>query len=234
MRPKVVIVTLVAAIGLVGLVVAVKGLLSRNSENAGPALGAEMQAAAGLSAPVPSNLDSNSTAISEEMRAAELQRELDRIRELQTEGASAPTTGALLVKLTHREAEVRKAALEALVQINDTNAIPAMEQTLTQLEDAREKVALMEAIEYLKLPEANPAVDPNPVLKTDPTATAARLAQAKVTRDAKIQEMQERRKNARRPAVPPQTPGASPTAPGAVPAAPDPGQPSQPVSPQAP
>ena len=62
------------------------------------------------------------------------------------------TTGLLLGKVTHREPEVRKAALEALVQLNDTNAIPGLEQATSLIEDPREKVTLMDAVSYLKLP----------------------------------------------------------------------------------
>ena len=96
---------------------------------------------------------SNTAAILEQLRAAEIDRELDQIRELQAAGADNPqTTGLLLGKVTHREPEVRKAALEALVQLNDTNAIPGLEQAASLIQDPREKVAVMDAVSYLKLP----------------------------------------------------------------------------------
>ena len=60
----------------------------------------------------------------------------------------------LFCKITHREPEVRKAARDALVQLGDTNAIPGLEQAVRLVEDPREKLALMEAIDYLKLPDA--------------------------------------------------------------------------------
>jgi len=67
---------------------------------------------------------------SEEARAAQIQRDLDEIREALANGTEEPgaTEDILLHKVTNPEKEVRKAALEALMQLNDTNAIPRLQQ----------------------------------------------------------------------------------------------------------
>ena len=92
----------------------------------------------------------------EQLHAAELAKELDQIRDLLADGGINPhATGMLVGKMVHKEPEVRKAALQALMQLGDTNAIPGLEQVQGLTEDPREKVALMDAIVYLKLPPAN-------------------------------------------------------------------------------
>lgn len=99
---------------------------------------------------------SNSAAVLEQLHAAELAKELDQIRDLLADGAINPhATGMLVGKMVHKEPEVRKAALRALIQLSDTNAILGLEQVQGLTEDPREKVALMDAIAYLKLPAAN-------------------------------------------------------------------------------
>ena len=75
--------------------------------------------------------------------------------------------------MTHREPEVRKAAKDALVQLGDTNAIPGLEQALGLVEDPREKLAMMEAIDYLKLPDAM-AIDPTMTSTIDSAAQAVK------------------------------------------------------------
>jgi HEAT repeat protein len=106
---------------------------------------------------------SNTAAISEEMRAAAVGKELDAIRELQGEadGENNPIIiTALLDKLSNPEAEVRKAALESLRQLNDTNAVPGLEKVAESTKDPREKVAVMDAIEYIKMPSVTENVPP--------------------------------------------------------------------------
>ena len=55
---------------------------------------------------------------------------------------------------------MRKAALAALVQLNDTNAVPGLKQAAEQMKDPRAKVAVMDTIDYLKLPSVMPDVPP--------------------------------------------------------------------------
>jgi hypothetical protein len=58
-----------------------------------------------------------------------------------------------MYKVTNPEKEVRKAALEALMQLNDTNAIPRLQQAVKSLEDPHDKSAVLDAIAYLQLPD---------------------------------------------------------------------------------
>jgi hypothetical protein len=162
MRPKIVILTLVAAIGLVVLAAVVRGVMGGRNGNAAktsepPAGPAHPTATTQIVNPN----SSNNAAVLEQLRQAEVVRELDQIRELQAQGAGDPATISLLLgKVTHHEPEVRKASLEALVQLNDTNAIPGLEQATTLIENPREKVAFMDAVAYLKLPGVTDGVAP--------------------------------------------------------------------------
>ena len=105
---------------------------------------------------VPVNPDSsNAAASSEQMRAAAIEKELDAIQELASEadGDNNPKIiSALLEKVVHPEPEVRAAALNALKQLNDTNAIPGLQQAVGHIKDPRGKVAVLDVIDYLKLP----------------------------------------------------------------------------------
>jgi hypothetical protein len=156
MRPKVVILTLAAALGLVGIMVVLKGVMGGHAGDAGgqppglDASGGSPSAATNVQVKPDSG---NKETTSELSRAAQIEKELEQIRELQNEGSDDMTiTPVLLAKVTHPEPEVRKAALEALVQLNDTNAVPGLEQAAESIKDPREKMAVRDAIEYLKLP----------------------------------------------------------------------------------
>ena len=158
MRPKIVILILVVLVGLVGLATVLKRAMgwhaTQEAQVADTTAGEPMP-------PADTNLNanlgsSNSAAILEQLRGQELAQELEQIRELQADGSANPLTTSLLVaKVTHQTPEVRKAAVEALVQLNDTNAVSGLDRAVALLEDPREKVALMDAIAYLKLAPAN-------------------------------------------------------------------------------
>jgi hypothetical protein len=169
MRPKVVILILVAAFGLLGIVVVLKEVMAGHSGSAGgqtpvTEANAGSQSAATNDQVVQVNPNSsNAAASSEQMRAAAIQKELDAIRELQdqADGANNPTIiSALIGKVENPEPEVRTAALAALVQLNDTNAVPGLQQAADAIKDPRAKVAVMDTIDYLNLPDAMPAVQP--------------------------------------------------------------------------
>jgi hypothetical protein len=163
MRPKTVILTLVVAIGLVALAAVLKRVMGggASSEVKPPdaeLVGSATPAVTNVKVGPPSPNASNTAAIREQLRAEELMRELDQIREVQADGVVSPTAiGILLSKVTHQESDVRRAAIEALVQLRATNAIPGLEQALAVVEDPRDKVVIMDAIAYLKLPEDVPS-----------------------------------------------------------------------------
>ncbi len=169
MRPKIVILILTVAFGLLAIMVVLKEVMAGHSGNAGgqtPATQANMdsQSAATNDQVVQVNPDSsNTTASSEQMRAAAIEKELDAIQELQGEadGENNPTIiSALLDKVANPEVTVRSAALEALRQLNDTNAIPGLQQAVDRIKDPRGKVAVLDVIDYLKLPNVMSDVPP--------------------------------------------------------------------------
>ena len=165
MRPKVVIFTLVAAFGLLGIMAVLKGVAGKRAGDSG-----------GGTAGSATNVDSASAStspqdtqrvtkvvVSEQLRAAVIEKEIEQIRNLmaQLDGTNnAVIIAALLDKATHAEADVRKAAVQALKEMNDTNAIPGLEKLEDKLQDPREKVAVMDVIDFLKLPNLTPDVQP--------------------------------------------------------------------------
>jgi hypothetical protein len=157
MRPKIVILILVVAVGLVAVAALLKATVGRPSTETQANAPAEavQETSAVAVATIPGS--TNAAAITEQLRAAELGKELDQIRSIVVEGVGSPTTlGILVGKVTHAEPAVRSAALQAVVSLNDTNAIPGLEKAAEAMEDPREKVAVMDAIAYLKLPDGLP------------------------------------------------------------------------------
>jgi HEAT repeat protein len=59
---------------------------------------------------------------------------------------------SILDELTNRDPEIRTAALEAAKQFGSRDAIPKLMDAVQQMEDPREQVAIIEAIEWLRLP----------------------------------------------------------------------------------
>jgi hypothetical protein len=175
MRPKIVILTLVVALGLLGIIAVLKGVMGGHAGDVG---GQTPVVEASVESPPAATNDqvvqvvqvvqvnpnsSNTVAIAEQLRAAEVEKEVDQIRDLQGEadGTNNPMIiSALLDKLSHPEAEVRKAVLDALKQLNDTNAVPGLQQAADLIKDPREKVAVMDAIDFIKLPEITANLTP--------------------------------------------------------------------------
>jgi hypothetical protein len=160
MRPKIVLLTLLAAFLVLGAIALVRGLAGKNTPDATGSAPAAQVAAGPTSAatndsstPVAEAVPS--AVVSDEMRAAVIDKEIDDIQSLpaQADGSNNPVIIATLVqKLLRPEAPLHHAALEALKQLGDTNAIPPMQQAAAAMTDAREKVAVLDAIDYLNLP----------------------------------------------------------------------------------
>jgi hypothetical protein len=182
MRPKIVILILVAAFGLLAIMVVLKGVMGHSGNAGGQApatqASADSPSAATNGQVVPVNPDSSNTAAgSEQMRAAAIEKELDAIRELQGEadGENNPKIiSALLDKVAHPEVAVRNVALDALRQLNDTNAIPGLQQAEELIKDPRGKVAVLDVIDYLKLPNVMPDVPPDDFTNNNNRATRPR------------------------------------------------------------
>ena len=170
MRPKIVILILAVAFGLLGAMLVLKGVMAGHSGNAGGQTPATEANAGSQSAATNDQVvqvnpagSSNAAASAEQMRAAAIEKELAAIQELVSEadGDNNPTIiSALLDKVANPEAEVCRAALEALRQLNDTNAIPGLQKAEQVITDPRGKVAVLDVIDYLKLPNVTPDVPP--------------------------------------------------------------------------
>jgi|GEM_PF-1039568 len=171
MRPKIVILILGIGVGLVAVVVLLKGVTGGHSGDAGvqtPAIETQTHMesptdATNVQVVQVNPNSSNSAAIAEQLRAAEVEKDVNQIQDLQGEadGANNPRIiSSLLDKLSNPEAEVRKAALESLKQLNDTNAVPGLEKVAESIKDPREKVAVLDTIEYIKMPSVTENVPP--------------------------------------------------------------------------
>jgi hypothetical protein len=174
MRPKIVILILGIAAGLVAALVLLQGVIGGRSGNVPPV--AAVDKPTNQEPPAVTNVQanpdsSNTPAMTpEEARAAQIQGDLDEIREALANGTEDPgaTEDILLGKVTSPEKEVRKAALEALMQMNDTNAIPRLQQAVKSIEDPRDKVAVLDAIAYLQLPDTSMATPPETNIVNQP------------------------------------------------------------------
>jgi len=93
----------------------------------------------------------------EEDRRAAIEKEMDKLNEALLDGGSDPKlVEAVRERLLNPDAEVRKAAVETIMHLNDRASIPNLNAALAKAEDPREKVGIMDAIEYLQIPDGNP------------------------------------------------------------------------------
>ncbi len=159
MRPKLVLLTLVVALGLVILAVGLKSMATKSGAAAQAPADSSKPAAAAPEGGTGKSAGSNNTAITEQLRIAEIEKQKDEIRGIIVDGASNPAGTSILVdKVTHNpEPSVRSAALEAIVALSDTNAIPGLQAAQQVLENPREKAAILDAIDYLSLPGTIPS-----------------------------------------------------------------------------
>lgn len=173
MRPKIVISILVAAFGVLGLIAVLKGVSGRNASNgqvpvAETTIGVHPETA--TEAPISSGGVTNSVPVSDEIRSAVIAKEVEQVQDIlgQADGTNnAVVLAALVEKMANPEAEVRQAALEALKQLNDTNAVPGLTMVAESTKDPREKVAVLDAIEYIQMPSATDGAPPESAIRTD-------------------------------------------------------------------
>ena len=168
--------TLVAAFALLGVIALMKGMAGKHVGEVGggqtvPDSASGLLAGAGTNSPKsPMGMNSaGSPGVSEAMREAVINKELDEIQQLQDQADGSNNLviiSAILAKLASPESAVRQAALDALRQMNDTNAIPGLQRAEQTLTDPRDKVAVLDTIDYLKLPSLTENVPPD--LTTNP------------------------------------------------------------------
>jgi hypothetical protein len=165
MRPKVVIVVLCLSIGVLALLGVLHGRLSSHQGGS-----VETSVPTNLNPPVaivaePQTnpvLTSIVASTHEEDRVAQKQKDLDSISDALLAGDGDPRSLIALENgLENPDAEVRVAAREAAMHLGDTNIIPYLNGALQNLQDPREKVAIMDAIAYLQTPSRSDATDPS-------------------------------------------------------------------------
>jgi hypothetical protein len=153
MRPKVALFTLLVGIGVVALFVVLKGISSKPDEPATPMTNAEpVKAASAQGNPAVTSIIA--TTPTEDL-AAQKQKDLEAIRDaLLTGGGDAQAVVAIGDRLFSLDSEVRVAARQAAMHLDDTNLIPYLTAAAEQNQDPREKVALLDALDFLKLAAA--------------------------------------------------------------------------------
>lgn len=162
MRPRIVVVSLVVAVGLVLLAAVMKQVIgSGGSAQSSAAEQVPDNGKTSRESNPPNPESVTNSALVAELRVKDTSKELDEIRQLEGEGSQNPHAGGMLLgKVTHKEPEVRTAAIAALIQLNDTNVIPGLEEAIALVDDPRDKVAIKDAIDYLKLPSVMPDEPP--------------------------------------------------------------------------
>ena len=114
-----------------------------------------------------------------------VRRRISTLEDLAMDNDSS-SLDVILSELTNADPQIRKAALEATIQFASRDAIPKLAEVASQTDDPQEKIALKDAIEFLKLPSltevlaankaAQPAQPVKPFVKAaHPLPPAARL-----------------------------------------------------------
>ena len=70
----------------------------------------------------------------------------------------ADSLNTILSELANRDPQIRKTAVEAAVQFHSRDAIPRLQDAALQTDDAKERAAIQDAIEFLKLPTLTEAL----------------------------------------------------------------------------
>jgi hypothetical protein len=153
MRPKFVFALLLLAL----LVLGAAFLLKQNWGNAAtpPPVNesvtpAPVASVAPPPAPIPA-APAITNAPTPEQREAAIDAETDRLLDWSMNDDPASLSN-ILADLTHPEKEIRDAAIEATKQFGSTNAIPALKAAVDNTVDTQEKIALLEAADFLLLP----------------------------------------------------------------------------------
>jgi len=103
------------------------------------------------------NSDAAMAETPEAQQEAYAARRVVELQDLGMEDDSA-SLDAILSELNNRDPSIRQAAVEAAVQFGSRDAIPRLTDAAAQTEDPKEKSAILEAIEFLKLPTLTEAL----------------------------------------------------------------------------
>jgi hypothetical protein len=148
-------------------------------------------------APVPA-APVSTNALTPEQRQAAIDAETDRLQEWSMNDDPASLSN-ILADLTSSDKEIRDAAIEAAKQFGSTNAIPTLKAAAENTDDLQEKIAYLEAADFLSLPSMDFS---GPTVPRTPEQIQAD-AQRRAERDARRQaQMQSPAPNQNAPAAP--------------------------------
>ena len=118
----------------------------------------------------------------------------------------------ILADLTNPEKEIREAAIEAAKQFGSSDAVPALKKAAANTDDIKEKIAFLDAADFLSLPSANLSAPPaTPKTPEQIQADDQKRAQRRAREEARIKaEMQENTSNSDAQSTPDQNPPPAP------------------------
>lgn len=166
MRPKFVFALLIISGSILGAVLFLKqhlGSTASKPASAEPAIAVPV-ASVNVEASVtqqPVIVPVPPKAVTPEQRQANIDAETDRLQRLSMsdDPASLPP---ILADLTNTEKEVRDAAINAVREFGSKDAIPALKAAVENTDDTKEKIDLLEAIDFLSLPRIEFGNSANP------------------------------------------------------------------------
>ena len=156
MRPKLVIVVFVLGIALLSVPFLLKTLRNSGDRQPQPEVPVVVPE---VVTPSPTNpalapVTSLVAMTPDEERAARVEKDLETLKNALLQSSDDPMgVFKALEKVTSPDSEVRKAAIEAVRHLNNREAIPRLKEALPRLEDPEDKVAVLETIKYLEMPD---------------------------------------------------------------------------------
>ena len=170
MRPKVVVVILLLAVGLLG-VIALASKALRPHPTTCPDSGMVSPTASALINPVEAPASHPPPVVAvvpvagTNDAAAHAQYVRQRIAELQalSWNDDLESRDAILSELKNNpEKAIRAAALEAAIQFDDRSVVPPLQEIAAQTRDPEEKQKILDAIDYINLPSLSEYLAANP------------------------------------------------------------------------
>lgn len=157
MSPKTVFIVFGVVIGLVVALVVVRTASNRSEVppvqpiQEGAAQVEQTPSGVNLSPMVVTNVVATTPDQDKEMAR---EQSIDELKDaLLDDPGNQATLDKVRLHLRSEDADVRKMAVVTLMHLNDAAAIPALKEALERVQDPREKVAIMDAIDYLETPE---------------------------------------------------------------------------------
>jgi len=213
MRPKFVLKVLLVAALVIGAIIFLKGPASAPVPDAAPAPVAKaapppMKMPALEPAPAPVVVKE---ALTPEERQAAIDAETDRLSEWAMND-DAQSLSNILNDLTSPEKKIQMAAIEAAKQFESTDAIPVLKAAAANAQDNEEAAAMLEAADWLALPNGDfsPPATSMPLTPAQAQAIAKDRTITAARRQAYLQSRAEHPGNHASPSTSGHGDGASP------------------------